>query len=190
MKKLMSTWDKWSLVQTLLVRMAICENIIACSITLLRDLLSFENWSGGWHKGFVVGHCPPPAPLSLRPWSVVFSTCKYFGEWVTTVRIWKNEQQFRFARIRHHFSCGFYVLYMFIMYVCLVIPVFCYFCFLLTRYFINFYLFFATNVKQLVFERAIAVPCPTQFYGFQLKFYCIKWIAHTVIYMGPLYNLF
>ena len=55
----MSTFDKWPLVKALLVRMAICENTIAISlITLLRDLLSFENWRGG-QKGFMVGALPP-----------------------------------------------------------------------------------------------------------------------------------
>ena len=42
--------------------MAICENTIAFSLTLLRDLLSFENWRGGGQKGFVVGALPPCPP--------------------------------------------------------------------------------------------------------------------------------
>ena len=68
MKMLMSTWDKLSLVKALLVRMAICENTIAFSLTLLRDLLSSENWRGG-QKGFVVGHCPLP-PSGYGPVSM------------------------------------------------------------------------------------------------------------------------
>ena len=63
MKMLMSTWDKWPLVKALLVRIAICENTIAFSLTLLRDLLSFENWrGGGGKKESWWGHCPPPSP--------------------------------------------------------------------------------------------------------------------------------
>ena len=71
---LMSTWDKWSvlitLVKALLVRMSLWENTIAFSLTLLRNLISFENWrGGGGQKGFVVGALPPPLPpLWLRPW--------------------------------------------------------------------------------------------------------------------------
>ena len=51
----------------------------------------------------------------------------------------------------------------------------------------NFYLFFATNVKQLVFEDAIAVPYPTQFYGSHLTFYRIKWIVNSDFLYGGLY---
>ena len=42
--------------------MAICENIIEFSLTLLRDLLSFENWRGGeakWIRGGGIAPLPP-----------------------------------------------------------------------------------------------------------------------------------
>ena len=39
------------------------ENTIAFSLTLLRDLLSFENCRGG-QNGFVVGALPPASPLA------------------------------------------------------------------------------------------------------------------------------
>ena len=46
--------------------MALCENTIAFSLTLVRDLLSFENWRrGGGQKGFVVGALPPPLATAL-----------------------------------------------------------------------------------------------------------------------------
>ena len=49
---------------------------------------------------------------------------------------------------------------LYVYFVGLTVILVCFF----TRYLISFYLFFATNVKQLVFERAIAQPCPTQMY--------------------------
>ena len=48
---------------TLLIRMAICENTVTFSLTLLRDLLSFENWrGGGGANGIRGGGSAPPAP--------------------------------------------------------------------------------------------------------------------------------
>ena len=93
-------------------------------------------------------------------------------------KTWAAISTFHYSR--HHFCCGLYTYVLFCTFSCL----------LFTRYLISFYLFSATNVKQLVFKRAIALPWPTQFYGCLLKFYRIKCIANSGFYMAPQLNLF
>ena len=53
--------------------MALCENTIVFSLTLLRDLLSFENWRGGGAKGIRGGGiAPPPAPPLATALSILY----------------------------------------------------------------------------------------------------------------------
>ena len=51
-----------------MVRITICKNTIAFSLTLLQNLLSFEIGGGGGQKGSVVGALPFLPPFWLRPW--------------------------------------------------------------------------------------------------------------------------
>ena len=70
MKMLRSSLGQMITRKALLVRMAICENTIAFSLTLLRDLLSFENWrgGGGGKRDLWWGHCPlPPSGYGPGP---------------------------------------------------------------------------------------------------------------------------
>ena len=69
MKMLIITWDKLPFVKALIVKMTICDNTIEFSLTLLRDLLSFENCRGGGAKGILGGGI---APLWLRPCSILY----------------------------------------------------------------------------------------------------------------------
>ena len=77
--------------------------------------------------------------------------------------------------------------------ICLFWTFDCYYClFVFTRYLISFYLFFfATNVKQLIFERAISERCPTQFMYVYLSFIALSKSPIQFFYMAPpLFSLF
>ena len=63
---------------TLLIRMAICENTVTFSLTLLRDLLSFENWrGGGGANGIRGGGIAPLPPLWLLPCCRLYAYARY-----------------------------------------------------------------------------------------------------------------